>query len=240
MYTYKKNRTINWSNKAKKVVRMMNDESEIEEPEFEEAEMRVIPDMQSRINDFVYRLDNHIYFTSDVTLLHTNLLSKLIYQANREYEITKATIKCGDLQASPIYLHIMSNGGDLFCGLRAMDMIENSFVPIYTVIEGYAQSAASLLFLAGKRRYMTENSYMLIHQLSSQGENGTYEQLKDNFSNNQILMDKIIDIYHKKSNGKLTKKKIQELLKRDLYWDFATCKSYNLADELYKLIPMNN
>lgn len=237
MITYRRNKNINKVNIPRtRCIKNMGDEQVIEEFDLEDAELPLVTLPQSKANDYVYRLDNHIYFTSDVSLLNINLLSKLIYQINREFEITKATIKCGDLQPSPIYIHIMTIGGDLFSGLRGMDIIENSTVPIYTVVEGYAQSAGSLLFLAGKKRFMTENSFMLIHQLSSYGESGTFEQLKDSFSNNQVLMNRIIDIYHKKSNGKLTKDKLQELLKHDLFWDFNTCKSYNLADELYKLM----
>lgn len=188
---------------------------------------------QQKPDEYVFRMDNYVYFTTDVTMLNINKLTKIIYNINREYEITKANIKCGELQPAPIYLHITSVGGDLFAGLRGMDIIENSIIPIYTIVEGYAQSAGSMLFLAGKKRYMTENSYMLIHQLSSYGESGTFEQLKDSFTNNQILMDRIIEIYCKKSNGKLTKKKLQDLLKHDLFWDFKKCKMHNLADELY-------
>ena len=210
-----------------------NEEIEIEDEELVETEIPIFPMIPPKSEEYIYRLDNHIYFTTDVTMLNINKLSKLIYQINREFEITKASIKYGDLQPTPIYLYITSLGGDIFAGLRGMDIIENSNLPIYTIVEGYAQSAGSILFLAGKKRYMTANSYMLIHQLSSYGENGTYEQLKDSFANNQVLMDRIIEIYNKKSNGKLTKKKLQEVLKRDLYWNFETCKSYNLADEIY-------
>lgn len=204
-----------------------------------ESELIDLPPLSlpsNKLDDFIFKLDNHIYFTTDVTMVNINKLAKLIHQVNREYEITKAAVKCGMLHPSPIYLHITSIGGDLFAGFRGMDLIENSSVPIYTVVEGYAQSAGSMLFLAGKKRFMTENSFMLIHQLSSYGENGTFEQLKDSFSNNQVLMDRIVNIYIKKSDGKLTKKKLQELLKHDLFWDFKICKSYNLADELFKVI----
>lgn len=223
-----------FTGKTKKSV-IKNEEIEPEETEeIIEPELPLLPLLQQKTDEYIFRLENHIYFTTEVTMLNVNKLAKLIYQINREFEIAKVSIKYGELVPSPIYLHVTSVGGELFGGFRAMDIIENSLVPIYTIVEGYAQSAGSLLFLAGKKRFMTENSYLLIHQLSSYGESGTYEQLRDSFSNNQVLMDRIIDIYNKKSNGKLTKKKLQELLKHDLYWDFNTCKNYNLADELYK------
>lgn len=208
---------------------------EINDPEELEQDVPVISIPQPKTEEYIFRLDNHIYFTTDITMNNINKLIKLIHNITREFEITKISVRCGDLQPNPIFLHITSCGGDIFAGLRGMDIIENSIIPIYTIVEGYAQSAGSLLFLAGKKRYMTENSYLLIHQLSSYGESGTYEQLRDSFSNNQVLMDRIIEIYNKKSNNKLSKKKLQDLLKHDLYWDFNTCKNFNLSDDIYKI-----
>lgn len=44
-------------------------------------------------------------------------------------------------------------------------------------------------------------------------------------------MNKLIDLYHENSKGKLTKVKIGEILKRDIFWNVATAKKYGLVDE---------
>lgn len=188
---------------------------------------------------FDYRIDNHIYFTSNVSKASINKLSKLIGEINREYNLTKlslmntSSIDQNKLSPKPIYLHINSNGGSLYEGYRGMDIIRTSVIPIYTVAEGCVISAATMMFVAGKKRYMTESSYMLIHQMSVQGLGGTYEELKDSNENNKQFMEKIIDIYYKASNGKMKKKQIAEVLKHDMYWNYDTCKKYGLVDDVW-------
>jgi ATP-dependent protease ClpP protease subunit len=219
-----------------------NDESELESVsdkskghELEKIDCMSPSELDKYYSNYVYHLDNHIYFTCGVTVIAINKLSKLIHALNNEYSCIKANSDSfANMTPKPLYLHITSTGGDLLSGLRAVDMIKNSHIPIHTVVEGYAISAASLMYLAGAKKYMTENSYLLIHQLSSD-QSGTYERLKDENENNNILMDKLYKFYISASKNKLTRKKIQEFLKRDLFWNYEICKSYNLVDELYKL-----
>ncbi len=114
-------------------------------------------------DESVFQLDNHIYFTSDVSMKSINKLAKLIYNANKEFELLVSTTNhMANITPKPIYLHISSVGGDLFAGFRAVDLIQNSRIPIYTVVEGYAISSGSLMYLAGKKKFMSKNSYLLI------------------------------------------------------------------------------
>lgn len=181
----------------------------------------------------IYRIDNHIYFRADVTNQSVIILCKLIDEANSEFKTNTTKKWFGGNDKKIIYLHITSIGGDLLMGLMAVDYITNSHLPIHTIVEGYAMSAASLMSIAGKKRYMLENSYLLIHQLSS-SEEGTYEKLKDEYKNNTNLMKRIIGIYHDKSNGVFKVRQIKQLLKRDRYLDLKTSMKYGLVDEIYK------
>ena len=78
----------------------------------------------------------------------------------------------------PIYLWIMSYGGDLEQANFFCDLVETSRIPIVTVAMGAAMSAAFLIFLAGKRRYAFKHSQLLIHSGSGQ-LTGTAEQIKE-------------------------------------------------------------
>ena len=80
--------------------------------------------------------------------------------------------------------------------MAAVDCIRNSKIPIYTIIEGRAASAATFMSIAGKKRYITENSVLLIHQLSS-GMWGKMSELEDELENNKFFMEKIYSIYSK-------------------------------------------
>lgn len=68
----------------------------------------------------------------------------------------------------PIWLYIMSYGGDLDYMQMLLSTIESSITPVYTVNLGAAHSAAALIFLSGKKRFMTSYAKMVIHEGSAQ------------------------------------------------------------------------
>lgn len=65
---------------------------------------------------------------------------------------------------APIWIYIMSYGGDLDWMWSLIDCIEMSDTPVYTVNMGIVGSAASLIFLAGNQRYMMPRSKLIIHE----------------------------------------------------------------------------
>ena len=106
---------------------------------------------------------NRIYFYSGVTRPKILQLNKFIFNLN-----VKMLSKTGPLEYEPppIKLHINSYGGSVFAGLAALDYIKNSKVPVHTIIDGCAASAATLMSCVGTHRQMHRNSCMLVHQLS--------------------------------------------------------------------------
>ena len=124
-----------------------------------------------------------------------------------------------------IKLHIYSNGGDAYMGLSTYDFIKNMQIPIYTYIDGMIASAATFIYLAGSNRFMTENSTILMHQLST-GFWGKYEDLKDEYKNTSELMRIIKKIYSENTNMK--KKEIDDLLKRELLLTYNDAKKYKI------------
>ena len=131
--------------------------------------------------------------------------------------------------APPIKLHINSLGGYLYDAFAGIDAIHRCIIPVHTVIEGVAASAATLMSVHGAKRYITKNSYMLIHQLSSCFW-GKFEEIKDDMKNNELFMERIRTIYNERSE--VPKEQIEEILKHDLWWDANTCLEYKLVDEI--------
>ena len=70
---------------------------------------------------------------------------------------------------------------------------------------------------------------MLIHQLSA-GVYGKYTELEDDMENNKHLMATIKKIYKEYTN--LPMKKLDEILKHDLWFDSKVCLEYGLVDEI--------
>jgi ATP-dependent protease ClpP protease subunit len=227
-----KSRKSDKSNKKAKIISRALDEIDGDEGEPDNENFNIM-DLFNRNKEMIYRTDNHIYFRSDINTEAIDKLGNLLDEYNREYDLLVAS--CGgmaNLTPKPIKLHITSDGGCLFSGLFGSDLIRNSKIPVHTIVEGSVASAGTLLSIAGKERYMTENSYLLIHQLSS-GSYGNFEQLTDSHENNTELMKRLKDIYLKYT--KLTIKQINESLKRDIYWNFEKSKKCGLIDDVYKL-----
>ncbi|MCK9576016.1 MAG: Clp protease ClpP [Candidatus Pacearchaeota archaeon] len=149
------------------------------------------------------------------------------------YEHTKYTVN-GMFERSapsPIWLHINSPGGIITSAMSMVDTINRikCAVPVITVVEGVAASAATFISSIGSHRVIRENSYMLVHQLSG-GAWGNYEQLKDSQQNVDAFMADIKRFY--KKNTKFTTEQLNDILKHDLYLNAKKCKQYGLVDDI--------
>lgn len=175
---------------------------------------------------FIEVVENRIYFYSDINTdkilqLNRNLRNKGI-DLQREAMVQER-------EPANMFLHIQSYGGSIFAGMAGMDEIIKSIVPVHTMIDGCCASAATFLSVCGKKRFINRHAYMLIHQLSSFMW-GKYEEFKDEIQN----LDKIM-VMIKKVYGEYTKiptKKLEEILKHDLWFDANECKEYGLVDEI--------
>lgn len=169
---------------------------------------------------------SRIFFYSDVSKESVLSLNKQL----RDLSIKLLNVSnVYETPVPPIRLHINSNGGSLLDAFAAVDYIKHCKVPVHSIIDGSAASAATIMSVVSKKRYMYKNSYMLIHQLSS-GMYGKFEEQIDDFKNSNIFMNKIVDIY--KEHTKIPVKTLKEILKRDIYFDSQTCLKYGLVDEI--------
>lgn len=176
--------------------------------------------------DVVEKVENDLYFYSEVYRDSVLKLNKELAVLNNDLLYKSIVTKN---QPAEIFLYIQSYGGSIFSGLSAMDMILKSRVKINTVIDGCAASAATLMTIAGNTKYIKEHSYILIHQLSSMFW-GNYEQLKDDMQNNDKFMEMIRSIYKEKT--KIPMKKLNEILKHDLWLTPKEALAYGLVDDI--------
>ena len=72
----------------------------------------------------------------------------------------------------PIKICINSNGGDFISTLTAMDAIENSITPVWTINVGKAYSGGLFLLLAGHKRFAYKRASFLFHEGSCGGVGG--------------------------------------------------------------------
>jgi len=170
-------------------------------------------------------VENTVYYYGDVTESNALDLNSTLHAVDKKLQVSGQF-----LDVKPVIkLHINSYGGSLFAGLATVDTIRGLNAEVHSIIDGAAASAATIISCSCAKRSIGKYSKMLIHQLSS-GMYGKYNELEDDMENNKHLMDTIKAIY--KEHTKVPMKKLNEILKHDLWFDSKTCKDLGLVDEI--------
>lgn len=133
------------------------------------------------------------------------------------------------VEAVPIMLYLTTHGGVVYAAFSAVDTIRALKVPVHTVITGYCASAGTLLSLAGVKRSMTPNSFMMIHEIRS-GFWGKYSDARIDHENVTKLMEHVIQYYVGRS--KLTKETLTEMLRADTDLNGKEALEYGLIDSI--------
>jgi len=179
-------------------------------------------------SDYIYTKYNHIYFNNNITKDTAFELTKVLRNVENLINITSITNKTKKV---PIYLHITTDGGLIYSALSIIDCIKLLSVDVYTIVDGFVASAGTLIVLAGKKRFMCENAYMLIHELRG-GIWGKMTEIEEEYINLKKIMKHLINIYVENTN--LTKSELKEILKKDLIWNINECITNGLIHEQYK------
>jgi ATP-dependent protease ClpP protease subunit len=150
-----------------------------------------------------------------------------------DLDLRKKHLELGLDRIKPeIRVWIRSEGGDIHAGLSAMDCLRSiKGSKIRTIADGVCASAATFVLLGGRSRHMTENSYILIHQLNMDGSWGKYEDFKDQMHNLEKFMKRFRKIYT--SETKIPESKLEKLLRRDLYMDSRRCVKWEVVDSVW-------
>ena len=130
---------------------------------------------------------------------------------------------------SPIHLHIQSLGGDLMPMFHVLDCIDTLKTPLWTYVDGYAASAASLLSVYGDKRFMTKRSFVLIHELRTKSE-GTYSDIANDFEHSKDMMQMMCDVYKMKT--KMNQHEIRQLMMKDTWLNANTCLKLGIVDNV--------
>jgi ATP-dependent Clp endopeptidase proteolytic subunit ClpP len=170
--------------------------------------------------------ENKIYYYANVNRESAAELNKKI----GELETKCLTLGHNlDIDFPTLKVLINSGGGSITAGISSMDTILRCKVPVHTYVDGFCASAATFLSVVGSKRFMSRNSYMLIHQLSTTFW-GKYSEFEDEKQNLDLMMETIKRVY--KEYTKVPEKKLDEILNHDLLWDAEKCLEYGLIDEV--------
>jgi len=177
--------------------------------------------------ELVKAIGNEMFFYGEIT--QESILEFIEKFKKLEISLLKSAADMIGFQPM-IKIHIMSEGGDLFAGVAAMNVLEKSRVKVVTVADGACCSAATFVLLGGSERLMGPNAHLMIHQLSTGEFWGKFEELKDELRSCAKLMEAIKLIYMKKT--KIPEKKFKKLMKRDIYLSASKCVKYKIVHGL--------
>ena len=168
---------------------------------------------------------NHLFFYEPVSRESVDELTrqlKSVQDHTGGSDLVYGTQVTG--RPNAIVLHIHSYGGEVYAGLEALKAIEECQIPVLTVVDGIAASAATWLAVAGRRRYIGKNSHMLIHEvITSDSGEVKWKDVKTKYHSIKQLMKIIKRIYQDRTS--LNPKELDKILERDLYWDAKQCKT---------------
>ena len=186
------------------------------------------------------RVDQDIYFYCSFTTKTALTLIKLLKEAETTL---MAAHKKNKHDRNHITLHLNSPGGELYSGLAVYGVMTAIKVPIVVVIEGIACSAASLIAMAGTKRFIHPQSFMLVHQLSSGAASGKMTEIEGTVRNLKEFAKTIRTIYLKRTT--FTEEELDEILPQDIFLNATKCKDKGLVDgiisekKLYEIDPDN-
>lgn len=176
--------------------------------------------------------DNHVYFYAEVSSENCLDLIRTIREVDGQLRNERVSRSIPDsIESTPIWLHIQSYGGDAFAGLGMADQLRTIKTPIYSVIEGIAASAATLMAVSCTRRHILPRSFMMIHQLSSMFW-GTHEQFKDEMNMQTMAMQQITECYVAHSN--LSEGAVGDMLRRDSWLSSDQALADGFVDEILR------
>lgn len=124
-------------------------------------------------------------------------------------------------------VRINSYGGDVSEGLAIYSLLSEFKGHLKTIVDGFACSAASVIFMAGQERVVPENGLLMIHNAWTEAK-GDSNKMKKIAEDLEKITQPSLNIYTTKT--KLTEKEIKEKMDREEWitsqeayeWGFST------------------
>ncbi len=180
----------------------------------------------------VESVDSHIWYYSEVNPDRGLALVRAAREIDdklRNENISRSMGGIGISESPPIWLHIQSPGGMIFSAFAIADQLKLIQTPIYSVVEGYAASAATIISACCSKRFILPSALMLIHQLSAMAW-GKYDEIKDEAHALDMEMELLVKFYTEHS--KMKRKKVEDLLQRDSWFNAQECLQLGLVDQI--------
>jgi ATP-dependent protease ClpP protease subunit len=135
-----------------------------------------------------------------------------------------------ELDVDVINIYINSYGGEVAEALAIYSALKRHQAAIHTYCDGFASSAATIIFAAGDTRTMGNIALMMIHNCMSYLGYANSEEMRKAAEDNDKINQSSINAYLQITN--LTEDKIKEMMNRETWLTAQECLDYGFATEI--------
>ena len=135
--------------------------------------------------------------------------------------------------ADEIELHIHCYGGEVFEGNMIYNAIKSCKKPVDVYIDGIAASMGCVIALAGRKIYMAENAFMMVHAPSG-CVCGTASEMEQSASLLRAMERGFINVLSKRTGKKETD--VNKWLEGDNWFDANEAVAENLIDGIVEIV----
>jgi len=164
-------------------------------------------------------LDRKLYITSEITNESYQIFSKKLSRLEVNYP------------GQTIQIEIMSDGGDSEAGLAFFDRIRNSPNQIVTIAYGLVASAASIVFAAGHKRFMSPNAWLMVHEESMDDLSGSVTDIERHARHLRKIEDQYSTLMA--SVSKTSKETWDHFNLNETYISAEEALQYGIADGIF-------
>ncbi len=136
-----------------------------------------------------------------------------------------------DLNVDEISVHINSTGGSVAEGLAIYNVLKNHKAKVTTYCDGFACSAASVIFMAGEKRVMNEASLLMIHNAWTYGM-GNAAELRKQAEDLDIITQASVNAYVR--NSTISEEEIKKMMDAETWISAEKAKEYGFATQIYE------
>ena len=186
----------------------------------QKAQTLADPSLVNYYND----LENRTYWLNDEINHFTFDLVQYILRWNKEDKGIPTE------ERKPIRIIVDCHGGMLSVTKTIVNIIKLSKTPVHMFALGFVASGASMIYLAGHKRYALPNTTFLLHKGNCDGLSGTFDELLAFMEDYQKEMAELITFY--KENTKFSPEEVEDKIQGEWYIRIDEALKYGIVDEI--------
>ena len=180
----------------------------------------------------------NLYLYGEIQADYTDWWSgKIVKSTTSADYVRKAVEEAGNVAEINVYIN--SIGGSVAEGNAIYNILKRQSAPVTVYVDAFAYSVASVIAMAGDKVIMPSNTTMMIHN-ARMGAYGTAEMLRKVADDLDTINEASCNTYLIKSNGKVSKEKLTEMLNAETYLTADEALKYGFCDEVANPINFTN